>query len=81
MTRKFFKRVENTVGKGDIARYEQFHLFSLLSKDLSDGHVKTRAFLGKGLCILANRQVISFLQRTAFEKHRGRREKLLMTSS
>ena len=26
--RKFFKRVENTVGKGAIARYEQFLLFS-----------------------------------------------------
>ena len=25
--RKFFKRVENTVGKGEIARYEQFLLF------------------------------------------------------
>ena len=26
-SRKFFKRVENTVGKGEIARYEQFLLF------------------------------------------------------
>ena len=25
---KFFKRVENTVGKGEIARYEQFLLFA-----------------------------------------------------
>ena len=25
--RKFFKSVENTVGKGEIARYEQFLLF------------------------------------------------------
>ena len=25
---KFFKRVENAVGKGEIARYEQFLLFS-----------------------------------------------------
>ena len=25
--RKFFKQVENTVGKGEIARYEQFLLF------------------------------------------------------
>ena len=24
---KFYKRVENTVGKGEIVRYEQFHLF------------------------------------------------------
>ena len=27
--RKFFKLVENTVGKGEIARYEQFLLFPL----------------------------------------------------
>ena len=26
--RKFYKRVENTVGKGEISRYEQFLLFS-----------------------------------------------------
>ena len=25
--RKFSKPIENTVGKGEIARYEQFHLF------------------------------------------------------
>ena len=29
MTKKFSKRVENTVGKGEIARYEQFLLFPL----------------------------------------------------
>ena len=27
--RKLFKRIENTVGKGEIARYEQFLLFPL----------------------------------------------------
>ena len=26
--RKFFQQIENTVGKGEIARYEQFLLFS-----------------------------------------------------
>ena len=35
------KRVENTVGKGEIARYEQFLLFPrCLSKDACYGHVK-----------------------------------------
>ena len=29
---KFSKRVENTVGKGEIARYEQFLLFPVFSK-------------------------------------------------
>ena len=28
-SRKFFERVENTVGKGEIAHYEQFLLFPL----------------------------------------------------
>ena len=30
--RTFSKRVENTVGKGEIARYEQFLLFPVFSK-------------------------------------------------
>ena len=45
--RKFSKPVENTVGKGEIARYEQFLLFPVFSKDLYCKHVKTRACLGK----------------------------------
>ena len=41
--------VENTAGKCEIARYEQFLLFpQLFSKDLYCRHVKTRACLGKG---------------------------------
>ena len=46
--RKFFKRVENTVGKGEIARYEQFLLFPQCFQDLYCRHVKTRSCLGKG---------------------------------
>ena len=39
---KFSKQVENTVGKGEIARYEQFLLFPwCFSKDLYCRHVKT----------------------------------------
>ena len=30
--RKLSKQVENTVGKGEIARYEQFHLFPVFAK-------------------------------------------------
>ena len=33
--RKFSKRVENTVGKGEIARYEQFLLFPQCSQKTS----------------------------------------------
>ena len=47
--KKFSKRVENTAGKGEIARYEQFLLFpAVFSRDLYWRHVHNRAFLGKG---------------------------------
>ena len=46
---KFFKRVENTVRKGEIACFEQFLLFSpSFQQDLYCRHEKTRACLGKG---------------------------------
>ena len=37
---KFSERVENTVGKGEIARYEQFLLFPVFSKGLFPRGVK-----------------------------------------
>ena len=40
---KFSKRVENNVGKGEIARYEQFLLFPQFSKDLYRRHVSVPA--------------------------------------
>ena len=41
---KLSKRVENTVGKGEIAHYEQFFLLpTVFSKDLYCRHVKIRA--------------------------------------
>ena len=47
--RKFSKRVENTVGKREIARQEQFLIFpTAFSKDLYCRHLKTRASLGEG---------------------------------
>ena len=47
--RQFSKWVENTAGKGEIARYEQFCPFpTVFSKDFYCRHVKTRACLGKG---------------------------------
>ena len=46
--RKLSKPLQNTVGKGEIARYEQFLLSSLLSKELCCRCVKTRVCLGKG---------------------------------
>ena len=48
-SRKFSEWLENTLGKGEIARYEQFCLFPIgFSKDLYSRHVRTRACLGKG---------------------------------
>ena len=47
--RKFSKQAENTVGKGEIAHYEQISPFpTVFSKDLYCRHVKIRACLGKG---------------------------------
>ena len=47
--RKLPKRVENTVGKGEIARNEQFLLFpQCFQRNLYCRHIKTRACLGKG---------------------------------
>ena len=47
--RKFLKWVENTVGKGEIARYEQFLLFQQCFQKASTADMtKTRACLGKG---------------------------------
>ena len=46
--KKFSKLVENTMGKGQIAHYEQFLFFPVFSNDLYCRHVKTRACLGKG---------------------------------
>ena len=47
--RKFSKQVENNVGKGEIARHEQFLLFpTVFSKGLYCRHVRTRPCLGKG---------------------------------
>ena len=47
--RKFSKRVKNTVGKGEIARFEQFLLFPrCFQKTLHCRHVRTRPCLGKG---------------------------------
>ena len=47
--RKFSKWVENTVGKGEIAGYEQFLIFrQYFQKDFHCRHVKTRACLGNG---------------------------------
>ena len=42
------KRIENTVGKGQIAHDEQFLIFPVFSKDFNCRHIKTRACLGKG---------------------------------
>ena len=46
--RKFFKRVESTVGKGDIARYEQFAFSLSVFKTLILQTCKNQGF-GKGL--------------------------------
>ena len=56
MAEKFSKRVENTVGKGEVARYEQF---LLVTSNFSFSHIvfkrlvlqtcKNQGLFGKGL--------------------------------
>ena len=46
--RNFSKRVENTVGKREIARYEQFLLFPVFSKGLFPRGVKRCHYVGMG---------------------------------
>ena len=46
--RKFSKWEENTVGKGEIARYEQFLILPVFSKHLYCRHIENRACFGKG---------------------------------
>ena len=46
MEKKFFIRVENIVGKGEIARYEQFVLFPQCFQKTRETHV---CLFGKGL--------------------------------
>ena len=47
--RKFSKRVENNVGQGEIAFYEQFlHFPQCSQKTCTADPVKTRTCLGKG---------------------------------
>ena len=46
--RKLSKQVENTVGKGEIARYEQFLLFPVFSKGLFRRGVKRCHCVGIG---------------------------------
>ena len=41
ISRKFSKRVENTEGKGEIARYHNFSFSKVFSKDLYCRHVKS----------------------------------------
>ena len=43
------KWIENTVGEGEIAHYEQFLLLSQCFQNFYCKHVKTRACLGEGL--------------------------------
>ena len=46
--RKYIRKVENTAGKGEIVRYEQFFFLPVFSKDLNSRYVKTKAYMGKG---------------------------------
>ena len=50
--RKFYKRVGNTVGKGEIARYGQFLLFLRCLQKSCTADTKHQGLLGKGSTLL-----------------------------
>ena len=52
--RKFSKSVENTLGKGEIARYEQFLLSHNVFKNLGLQTRKNQGLFGKGLRMILN---------------------------
>ena len=60
--RKFSKRSENTVGKGEIARHEQFlHFPQCFQKICLTGMLKTRSCLGKSLILILTIFLLSHL--------------------
>ena len=69
---EFSKRVENTVGIGEIARNEQFLLFPrCFQKDTYCKHVRARACLGKGYASLL--QVHGLCTSSSQKLHLGRK--------
>ena len=70
---KFFKRVENTVRKGEIARYEQFLLFPLFfQKIYTEDMYKNKGLFVKRDCIMQHAVLSPFLpERGPFYLHRG----------
>ena len=56
--RKFAKKVGNTVGKGEIARYEQFLLSHIVFKRIVLQTCKNQALFGKGLTLFLERNYI-----------------------
>ena len=73
---ELFKRVENTVGKGAIAHYEQFLFFKVFSKDLYCRHVKNKGLFGKGLrASAALARSLKLVQLDIFDRWKSLREK------
>ena len=65
--RKFFKRVENTGGKGEIACHEQFLLFPQCFKRLVLQTYKNQGLSGKGLInFLPNEKLLDWSKLKAF---------------
>ena len=88
--RKLSKSVENTAGKGEIARYEQFLLFpQCFQKDLYNRHVQPglvweRVNLYQTITTLAHSHTMTPFDapgKQAFLKTLWEKEKLLVTSN
>ena len=55
---KVFLTVKNTIGNGEIARYEHFFLFPQCFQDFNCRHVKTRAYITERVNSLLNDKIL-----------------------
>ena len=72
--RKIFKGIENTVGKGEIARYEQFLLFPHCFKRLVLQTCKNQGLFGKRLTFTTKSWIFTTSRERIFENIVGKEE-------
>ena len=73
-SRSFFRKLENTVEKGDIARYKQFLLFHSVCKRLVLQTHKNQGLFGKGLTFYDTISNFNDPKEEGFGKHCGKGE-------
>ena len=69
--RKFSERVENTVGKGEVARYEQFLLVPQCFQKVVQQTRKNQGLFGKGLMLFNPLPDVKILDQTKLRAFTG----------